>query len=149
MKRRIVLWPVTGRLPDDFSILRSEADSERYRFIERLADEWNAGTICFDRPGETLLIARYDSKIAGIGGVTIDPFDQAALRMRRFYVRPRFRRHGVAGELAGALIGNALKTGCRLNVNAGTEAAPVFWESMGFKPDPTEHHTHVWGRALP
>ena len=147
MKRRILLQPAAGDLPDDFSTLRSDAVSEGYRFIERLVDEWNAGSVIFDKPGEALLIARCDNAIAGVGGVTVDPSDQAALRMRRFYVRPKFRRHGVARELAGVLIADALRTGRRLNVNAGTETAAVFWQTMGFRLSPSSHHTHVWGQA--
>lgn len=144
MTGQLSVQPVSGELPADISALRSEATDEGYRFIERLIDGWDTGAVCFDRPGEALLVARQDGTIAGIGGVTVDPFDQSALRMRRFYIRPRFRRRGVATTLATALIEQALKTGRALHVNAGTDAAPSFWENIGFKSVESPHHTHVW-----
>ncbi|MEM1161962.1 MAG: GNAT family N-acetyltransferase [Pseudomonadota bacterium] len=140
----IALEIVANDLPKDLALLQSEAKAEGYLFIERLADEWAASEARFDRPGESLLIARCQGQLAGIGGITIDPFDTAALRMRRFYVRPAFRRSGVARMLAGALISRALETGRVLTVNAGTDVAPPFWERMGFIPVDAEHHTHIW-----
>lgn len=147
MTSRILLQPITNGLPEDISALQSDAANEGYRFIERLIDEWETGDVRFDEPDEALLIARCDGTIAGIGGVTIDPFDQTALRMRRFYIRQSFRRHGIAKKLAAALMEDALKTGRALNVNAGTEAAPPFWERMGFKSAESQHHTHFWPTA--
>ncbi len=135
------------RLPDDLSALRLEAASEGFRFIERLADAWNAGTTIFDKPGEALLVARCDGRMAGIGGMTIDPFDATALRIRRFSVRPCNRRQGIARILAATLLSEALATTHRITVNAGTDVAPAFWESMGFKRVSAEPHTHVLGQG--
>lgn len=149
MTRRVLLQPVTGALPQDIDVVRREAADEGYRFIERLIDGWQAGTDRFDKPGEALLLARQDGTIAGIGGITEDPFDRAALRLRRFYVRPRFRRAGVARTLATALMATARKTGRPLHVNAGTTTAPPFWEGLGFRPVMAAHHTHVWERPTP
>jgi hypothetical protein len=39
----------------------------------------------FDRDSEALLAVRVGGTLAGIGGLTIDPFVSNALRMRRFY----------------------------------------------------------------
>ncbi len=147
MTNRVLLHRVIGKLPEDISALRSDAAHEGYRFIERLIDEWEADIKRFDKPDEALLVARHDRMIAGIGGVTEDPSDHTALRMRRFYVRPAYRRCGVARELATALIAEAIKTGRPLFVNAGTEAAPLFWESMGFSPIENPRHTHVWPKT--
>ena len=83
MKDRITLKHVAGELPDDFAALRLDASQEGYRFIERLLNEWNAGVVQFDKPREVLLIARYGAVIAGVAGVTVDPFDKTAMRMRR------------------------------------------------------------------
>ncbi|MEM7189736.1 MAG: GNAT family N-acetyltransferase [Pseudomonadota bacterium] len=144
MTLEVSLEQVVNDLPDDLTALRKEARHEGYAFIERLADEWDAATVRFEKPGEALLVARSSAVIAGIGGITCDPFDPSALRMRRFYVRLGFRRHGVARILAEALISDATKTGRQLNVNAGTDVAPGFWESMGFSPVDSAHHTHIW-----
>lgn len=144
MKIKVSLQPLGDSLPKDIQLLRSDATDEGYRFIERLIEQWEMGAVRFDKPDEALFVARHDSEIAGIGGVTADPIDQTALRMRRFYIRPGFRRYGIARLLAEALMETALKTGRPLNVNAGTEAAPPFWESLGFEPVERRPHTHVY-----
>jgi hypothetical protein len=81
------LEPVIENLPRDFDALRVEAHSEGYRFVERLARDWEAGVTRFNRDGEALVGARVDDVLAGIGGLTLDPVVPGALRMRRFYVR--------------------------------------------------------------
>jgi GNAT superfamily N-acetyltransferase len=57
----------------------------------------------FDQPGEALVAAYSDEALAAIGGITIDPVVPNMLRMRRFYVRPAFRRTGIGREIAQAL----------------------------------------------
>ena len=93
------LEPVIENLPYDFDVMRVEACTEGYRFVERLATDWEAGVTRFDRDGEALVGARVDDVLAGIGGLTLDPVVSGALRMRRFYVRPSFRKHGIGRKL--------------------------------------------------
>jgi hypothetical protein len=133
------LEPVTGDLPAGFETLRAEALAEGFRQIERLAAEWASRTTRFDREGEALLAARLNGVLAGIGGLTIEPVVPGALRMRRFYVRPRF---GVGRKLAMALLKLTQQTGRLITVNAATGSV-LFWEALGFKPDMREGHTHV------
>ena len=78
--------------------------------------------------------------LAGFGGLTRDPAWPDALRMRRFYVRPAFRRCGLARMLAAALLAGA--GGRVVTVNAGTPDAPAFWEAVGFVQDERDGHTH-------
>jgi GNAT superfamily N-acetyltransferase len=67
-----------------------------------------------------------------------------ALRMRRFYVRPAFRRIGVGRQLVRALLAGV--DGDRsITVNAGP-ASIAFWESLGFNLDPRDGHTHILNR---
>ena len=130
-------------LPPDFSALRTDAAREGHNFIERLVQEWADGTNRFCGPGEGLQVARVAGALAGIGGMTIDPFQRDALRMRRFYVRPAFRRRGIARVLARALFETAGKDCRRMHVNAGTDRAAAFWEHLGFRPAAAVHHSHV------
>ena len=139
---RLELEPVIGDLPAGFDTLRAEALAEGFRQVERLAAEWASRTTRFDREGEALLAARLNGILAGIGGLTIEPVVPGALRMRRFYVRPRFRRGGVGRELATALLERTGQTGRVITVNAATGSV-LFWEALGFKPDLREGHTHV------
>ena len=95
----------------------------------------------FDREGEALLAAHMNGVLAGIGGITIEPVVPGAVRMRRFYVRPVFRRNRVGHRLATALL-NRVGVGRPITVNAAS-ASFVFWESVGFQPDHRDGHTHV------
>lgn len=121
-------------LPAGLAALRTEALSEDYRFLERLAAEWEAGAR-FDRPGEALLTASLAGVIAGVGGLTADPAVPGALRMRRFYIHPAYRRQGIGRRLAMALLERPGTAGRSVTVNAGTAEAPMFWEALGFIAD--------------
>jgi GNAT superfamily N-acetyltransferase len=132
-------------LPVGFDALRAEALAEGFRQVERLAADWEAGKIRFDRAGEALLAVRLNGVLAGIGGLTIEPVVPNALRMRRFYVRPAFRRLGVGRRLVTALPAGV--DGDRsITVNAAPASIP-FWESVGFDPDLRDGHTHILNQA--
>jgi len=98
------LEPVIGELPPGFEALRTEAQAEGYRHLDRLAADWASGALRFDRPGEALHAGHLDNELAAVGGLTIDPAVPGALRMRRFYVRRQFRRGGIGRRLATALL---------------------------------------------
>ena len=134
---------VIDELPAGFDALRAEARAEGYSFVERLATDWLSGTTRFDREGEALLAARVNGMLAGIGGLTIEPVVPNALRMRRFFVRLGYRRSGIGCKLASALLERARSAGRLVTVNAAPASA-VFWESLGFMPDPRDGHTHVY-----
>ncbi len=139
---RLELEPVTGDLPAGFEALRADALAEGFRQVERLVGEWASRTTRFDREGEALLAARLNGVLAGIGGLTIEPVVPGALRMRRFYVRPSFRRSGVGRRLVAALLGRAGHTRLPITVNANPGSIQ-FWEALGFKPDLRQGHTHI------
>jgi GNAT superfamily N-acetyltransferase len=145
--RLVRLQPVVDELPADFDTVRAEARAEGYRFLDRLASDWGSGAMRFDRPGEVLLAAYSDGVLAAIGGITIDPIVPDALRMRRFYVRPAFRRTGIGGEIAQALLKSARSIRV-VTLNAAVESVP-FWEALGFVSQARDGHTHVWRQAEP
>src|SRR6266481_6272196 len=138
------LEPALDALPLGFDMLRAEALAEGFRQVERLASDWEAGRTRFDRDGEALLAARLNGMLVGIGGLTIEPVVPGALRMRRFYVRPAFRRIGVGRQLVTALLAG-VDGGRSITVNAAP-ASIAFWESLGFSPDPHDRHTHILHR---
>jgi GNAT superfamily N-acetyltransferase len=134
---------VIEKLPAGFGTLREEARAEGYLFVERLAADWEARRMRFDRTDEALLAAHVTAVLAGIGGLTIEPVLPGALRMRRFYVRPLFRRAGIGHTLATALLERARTAGLLVTVNAAP-ASVSFWESLGFTPDMRDGHTHLY-----
>jgi GNAT superfamily N-acetyltransferase len=136
---------VVEELPPGFEPLRAEAQAEGSRHLDRLAVDWAAGAVRFDRDGEALFVAYANGVLAGIGGLTIDPGLPDALRMRRFYVGSAFRRSGIGRRLATALLDQAVRTGRPVTVNAAAGSEP-FWESLGFVPQLSDGHTHVLKR---
>ncbi len=133
---------VVAELPSGFYALRVEARAEGYRHLERLADEWMTRAMRFDREGEMLLAARLARDLAGIGGLTVDPAQPGALRMRRFYVRRSSRRNGIGRALAENLLAHARALGRPVTVNAAA-GSEFFWQSLGFVAEPRDGHTHV------
>jgi GNAT superfamily N-acetyltransferase len=133
-------------LPDRFESLRAEAAADGFNHIETLWTEWQDGTNRFSRPGEMLAAATIDGDLAGIGGVTEDFVDRGGLRMRRFYVRPGFRRRGVARELAGFVLDEARPLDRPIALYTETTEGAAFWEAMGFVPVEREKATHILAR---
>jgi GNAT superfamily N-acetyltransferase len=142
----IRLAQIADALPDEFETLRMEARAEGYNFIERLAAHWSSEAIRFDHDGEALLAAYVGGELAAVGGLTVDPAIPAALRMRRFYVRQRYRRSGIGRRLAAELIERASQAGRPVTVNAGQGSA-AFWEALGFVSDERDGHTHLFARV--
>ena len=140
----IVLLPVMEELPAGFDVLRSDARDEGHTNMERLADDWISGANRFSSAGEALFAAFITNELTGVGGITRDPACPAALRLRRFYVRPAFRRHGVGRLLAHALIQKSCPLNKRLVLNAETDLAVHFWQALGFAEDRRDGHTHIW-----
>ena len=134
---------IVTELPAGFDVLRAAARAEGYRHIERLADEWTAGTVRFDREGEALMAATLSRELAGVGGLTIDPVQPETLRMRRFYIRAAFRRNGIGWALAEHLLARARALGRTVTVNTGAGSEP-FWRSLGFVADARNGHTHIF-----
>ena len=135
MMTTIALTVVRGELPPGFDGLRQEAASEGHNHIERLARDWADGTLRFDRGPDLLLAAWIDGELAGLGGATIEPALPRTLRLRRFYVRPAYRRAGIGRALAAHLVGHADARGHGLTLNALAREARAFWERLGFMPD--------------
>jgi GNAT superfamily N-acetyltransferase len=140
----VVLLPVLTELPTGFDALRSDARNDGHTNMERLAADWASGANRFTAKGEALLAARVAGELAGVGGMTIDPTCPEALRLRRFYVRPMFRRLGVGRCLAFALMAQARPLTDCLVLNAETQLAVRFWEALGFVADRRDGHTHIW-----
>ena len=129
------------RLPDDIEILRAEAERDGVRNVGRLVDDWASGQDRYDRPGEALFAAFDTAATVGLGGVAIEP-GQRAMRMRRMFVRPAWRKRGVGRLLADAMIARGLESADLLTCNAAPPGAAEFWEAMGFHRVTADGHTH-------
>ena len=131
-------------MPDGVSELARIATAEGIANVQRALEMWIDGRECFEGPGETLLVALDGTgSVVGLGGLSQCPHASGALRMRRFYISPSWRRSGVATALATRLITLGLEhtTELTCNAQASKEAAP-FWESLGFRPVERHGFTH-------
>lgn len=128
---------VEDDLPEGFPALRALADAEGVRNMGILAGQWAQSDNPFRDPG-ALFAAFADGELAGLGGVMPQTVrDRPAMRMRRLYVAPAARRLGVGRLLASAMMQQGLQAADILIANAlATEAAPRFWEAMGFVTAP-------------
>ncbi|WP_237217665.1 hypothetical protein, partial [Falsiroseomonas oryziterrae] len=77
--RRIVALP--GGFPD----LAADATADGVRLLEVLREDWEAGAMRFDGPGEALFAAMAGPALLGLGGLTRDPYPRGeeAGRVRR------------------------------------------------------------------
>lgn len=134
---------VVETLPDGFAALADTARAEGVRNMGVLAGQWGKDGAIFAEPG-ALFAAFIDGDLAGVGGVTPqNDLTEPAMRMRRLYVAPSFRRSGVGQALAGAMVQQGLQAARLLvcNARAGDAAGP-FWEAMGFERVHGEGFTH-------
>lgn len=131
-------------MPDGLVGLAEEAEHEGIRVVSAVVGQWVDGVQRFDGPGEAIVAATSVDGVIGIGALSACPHLAGALRVRRFYVAPRWRRRGVARALATELISNGFGHVDTITCNAqASAAAPPFWESMGFVPADTAGITHV------
>jgi GNAT superfamily N-acetyltransferase len=130
----VVIARVVEALPDGFDVILAEAAAEGVRNMALLAAQWASGEQRFEEPG-ALFAALVEGELAGVGGVNIERgAGEPAMRMRRLFVRPVFRRTGLATRLAGAMMQQGFQSAPLLTLNAAaSDAAGPFWEAMGFE----------------
>lgn len=126
---------VIGRLPRGFERLVTFSLNENIRNMKMLLSEWTSGEQRFDRDDAALFSAFVADELVGIAGTTLEQsMDSKAMRMRRMYVCPDFRRCGVASALADACMKHGLQSCHILTCNARASiAAGPFWEAKGFE----------------
>ena len=139
----VVITRVVETLPNGFDVILQAASAERVRSMAMLAAQWASGEQRFDEPG-ALFAALVDGDLAGVGGVTVETgAGEPAMRMRRLYVLPMFRRFGVGRRLASAMMQQGFQTASLLTVNAAaSDAAGPFWETLGFERAVAAGYSH-------
>lgn len=133
--------------PDAASItaLRNEAARQGLGFLDRLVEDWAAGTNRFQAPGEKLLGAFAGEQLVGIAGLNREPYEPAPgrARLRHMYVSRAFRRRGVATALVTHLLEDARTSFEEMRLRTDSAEAAVFYEQLGFSPMPLEGATHI------
>jgi GNAT superfamily N-acetyltransferase len=136
-------------LPPGFPALRDAAFAEGWRLLRVLEEDWDSGTLRFDAPGEALFAAWRGGSLAGLVGLSADPYagpvtgEEGAARLRRLYVGPTHRGHGIGRALVDAAVGAAAKHGFRTLRVRSPPAAHRFYERCGFLPAVLRAATHM------
>lgn len=142
---RLHASPVTPDHPG-FRPLAVEARDEGYRFIDRLASEWEDAANRFDAAGECLFgITRGDALVA-IGGLNADPYcdNGRTGRLRHVYVRVACRREGLGTLLIGALLAAAKDHFSRVRLRTDNPHAARLYEHLGFAAAGNADATHIF-----
>ena len=116
-------------LPTNIQELISESQSEGYRFLKRLVDEFNTETNLFNQQGEILLSVMDNDVLVAIGG--INNRDGVA-RLRRFYVSKAYRRSGVSRQLLEQLESHAALFFSEIVLFTDNPQASRFYEACGY-----------------
>lgn len=136
------------RLPEPFDLFLRESRAEGFDTFSVLRDEWADGSNRFERTGEVLMLATVEGNAAGVGGVTQDFVDAGCLRMRRFYVRPAYRRLGIGRKIALCVLEHARPFNRQIFLHADGPDAEAFWPTIGFVPIERAHTTHVFRSSV-
>ena len=127
-----------------FAPMLDEALAGDGGFLQRLRDEWESGTLRFDREGEALLGAFSGETLTGVGGLSHDPFEPAPdlVRIRHVYVLRAHRRAGIGRALVARLLELARPRFATVRLRTRDFGAASLYESFGFAPSAREGETH-------
>jgi len=125
--------------------LEADAKAEGYDFVDTLVDQWTSGENHFDRPGEVLLGCFDGHELIGVGGLNVDPFagDDSLGRIRKVYLRPRWRNQGIGRSLVEALVEEARKSFEHVCLRAENADAARLYERLGFVSIIDPNATHI------
>ena len=132
-----------SQLPELGSLLAA-SEREGFRFVRRLAVDFDARTNRFDAEGEALFALFDEETCVGVGGVNRDPKGaQVVGRIRRVYVLPEYRGTGAGRMLMASIESWCAGLFARLELYTDTSAAAGFYESQGYNAVRAAHTSHV------
>jgi putative acetyltransferase len=108
---------------------------------DRLPDPFEREVLSFPGPatppGGEVVLAVAEGDVVAVGHLV--PLGEQGCELKRMYVRPHYRRRGVATRVAGTIIDRARFLGYRrilLDVLPERVGAVLLWKSFGFRPSP-------------
>lgn len=142
----VILRHVEDELPLGFQALIQRSNDEGIKNMSMLRENWLSGAERFDKNGAALFGAFFENMLIGLGGTTKElGYKGSAMRMRRLFVLPHWRRKGVARLIARNCMDWGLQSAKTLTCNAKASAAAApFWERMGFEPVSLPRITHIY-----
>ncbi|MBT2680421.1 GNAT family N-acetyltransferase [Bacillus sp. ISL-35] len=130
-----VVKQIKNLLDMELDDLITESKQEGFRFVKRLINDYKNGSNTFSLAGEGLFgVFSEEGTLVAIGGLNQDPFsnEQEIGRLRRFYVRKEYRRHGIGSLLVKRIMDEAEKHFKILVLHTDTEQGNLFYCSIGF-----------------
>lgn len=128
-----------------FAELEAESLRDGFKMLARLRHSWRSdANHSFARPGEMLTGAFREEKLVGIGGRSIDPYenDPRIGRVRHVYVASSFRGSGIGRLIVENILRDAGNHFIRMTLRA-PPTAYGFYERLGFqRVHGTETVTH-------
>lgn len=137
---------VTSLPAEELAGLVAASEAEGFGFLRRLREEWTTARERFDRPGEAFFTARTQGRLVGVCGLSRDPYagQPDVGRVRRLYVLPAHRQHGVGRRLVETVLEAARPHFRLLSLRTDNPVAARFYEGLGFDPYPgLECTTHL------
>lgn len=129
----------------DVSKLIQESEKEGYRFVSRLATEYEDGTNRFSEQGEALFGAWDGDELVAIGGINRNSKSKDAARLQRAYTLPNYRRKGIGSELFNAIFVHAREQFNEITTKTESAKADAFYRANGFQFDERSPDvTHVY-----
>lgn len=129
----------------DVSKLIQESEKEGYRFVSRLATEYEDGTNRFSEQGEALFGAWDGEELVAIGGINRNSKSKDAARLQRAYTMPNYRRKGIGSELFNAIFVHAREQFNEITTKTESAKADAFYRANGFQFDERSPDvTHVY-----
>ncbi|OTG77061.1 GNAT family N-acetyltransferase [Acinetobacter sp. ANC 4169] len=124
------------QLPEQIKELAKQAQQEGFQFVDRLIEEYDSGKNRFNLPGEFLLFVYDGDKLIACGGLNQqwneNEIDSRIGRVRRFYVLPKYRKHGVGKQLLQQLEKEARANFSALCLNTDTKNAAHFYQKQNY-----------------
>ncbi|ALD03380.1 MAG: GNAT family N-acetyltransferase [Acinetobacter sp.] len=123
-------------LPVEIKELAKQAHKEGLVLVDGLIEEYESGKNRFNQPGEFLLFAYDDDRLIACGGLNQqwneNEIDTRIGRVRRFYVLPKYRKHGVGKQLLQHLEKQARANFSALCLSIDTKAAASFYQKQNY-----------------
>jgi GNAT superfamily N-acetyltransferase len=137
--------PIDNLLSVDLDALITDSLREGYGMVNRLKNDYEAGTNTFSKEGENLY-GYFNNQILAIGGINIesDLICKNAGRIRRVYVHPSIRGTGIGKMLLAQIMKDASQYFKYLTCNVGPLKSYGFYESIGFEKANQETITHIY-----
>lgn len=127
---------VAEQLPKDMTDLAKLAKKENLDLLDKLIEEYQSGKNRFEHDNEFLVLVHHGNKLIGCGGLNrqwgVDGVEERIGRIRRCYVHPKYRQHGVGKQLLTYLEQLARPHYSALCLQTDTKLAAKFYQKQNY-----------------